>query len=70
MTDDTATLILAELKALRGQVALVAADVALIRDAVQGHGDRLQRLERARLTPAPLALVHDSWTPDHGDHGR
>jgi len=68
-TETTERLILRELRALRREVASVAVDVAVVREAVLGLGDRVGRLERGRLTPMPRA-VGDSWLPDHGDQGR
>ena len=44
---------LAELRALRNEVRAVSANLELVRDAVEGHTDRITRLERARLTPVP-----------------
>ncbi|MFA5153225.1 MAG: hypothetical protein WC554_11740 [Clostridia bacterium] len=80
MTDPNATpesLELLELRALRADVARVAANVDLIREAVLGLGGRVADLERDRdrvrlgpATPPPLRAVHDSWSPDHGDQGK
>lgn len=65
MSDD-AQAILAELHALRREVASVAADVSVIRDVLQGVCDRVVRLEQARLrsTPLPAGVptpMDDRW---------
>lgn len=70
MSGEAAQAILAELRALRREVASVAVDVQVVREAVLGLGDRVGRLERARLTPIPAGCPSDSWLPDHGDGGR
>lgn len=64
---------LAELRALRREVAAIAVNTTAIREAVLGLRDRIAAMERAQdrglLTPLPLRAVSDSWVPDHGDGG-
>lgn len=55
--------ILDELRALRREVAAVAADIELIREAVQRQGARLAQLERPRRTPLPAGVpqIDERW---------
>lgn len=43
------------------RLSMIEADMRLVRECVQGHGERLALLESHRLTPEPGDMPEGTW---------